>query len=109
MGTKTKRKQMKSRNEAEIKQLFSEFRKRNRTDGEMEIAPLRGIDDFILTKSRFQIPNFQDEDRWFNRIVYNLMYYQKLSAVELHNFRICPPKSTSRNVDRTVSHGLGVW
>merc|ERR1712200_243214 len=41
-----------------------------------EIAPLRGIDDFVLTKSRFQIPNFQDEDRWFNRIVYNLMYYQ---------------------------------
>ena len=24
----------------------------------------------------FQIPNFQDEDRWFNRIIYNLMYYQ---------------------------------
>jgi len=64
------------RNETEIKQIFSEFRKRNRSDGEMEIAPLRGIDDFILTKSRFQIPNFQDEDRWFNRIVYNLMYYQ---------------------------------
>ena len=43
------------RSETEIKQIFSEFRKRNRSDGEMEIAPLRGIDDFILTKSRFQV------------------------------------------------------
>merc|ERR1711997_1394662 len=51
-------------------------RRKNRMNTEMEVAPLRTLDDFILTKSRFQIPNFQDEDRWFNRIIYNLMYYQ---------------------------------
>merc|ERR1719471_174723 len=67
---------MNPKNDTEVKQLFSEFRRKNRTSNEMEVAPLRSFDDFLLTKSRFQIPNFQDEDRWFNRIVYNLMYYQ---------------------------------
>merc|ERR1711971_770233 len=64
------------KNDREIKQIFSEFRRKNRMNTEMEVAPIRTLDDFILTKSRFQIPNFQDEDRWFNRIIYNLMYYQ---------------------------------
>merc|ERR1712086_747395 len=64
------------KNDREIKQIFSNFRRKNRKNTEMEVAPIRTLDDFILTKSRFQIPNFQDEDRWFNRIIYNLMYYQ---------------------------------
>jgi len=64
------------KNDSEVKQIFSEFRRKNRMNTEMEVAPIRTLDDFLLTKSRFQIPNFQDEDRWFNRIIYNLMYYQ---------------------------------
>ena len=24
----------------------------------------------------FQLPKFDDEERWFNRMIYNLMYYQ---------------------------------
>merc|ERR1719412_1307463 len=58
-----------------FKQTISEFRRQNQNSN-TELAPLRGLDDFILTKSRFQIPNFNDEDRLFNRIVYNMMYYQ---------------------------------
>jgi len=42
----------------------------------MEFAPLRPLDDFILSKSRFQIPDFNNDDRWMNRIVSNLLYYQ---------------------------------
>ena len=64
------------RNETEIKQIFSEFRKRNRSDGEMEIAPLRSLDDFILSKARFQLPNLNDSNKWPNRVINNLMYYQ---------------------------------
>ena len=83
----------------EIKQFLSDVRKISRENKDMEVAPLRTLDDFILTKSRFQvcnieeiyflncipksfnfyllqIPDMNNEDRWFNRIVYNLLYYQ---------------------------------
>ena len=43
---------------------------------EMEIAPLRSIDDFILSKARFQLPNLNDSNKWPNRVINNLMYYQ---------------------------------
>jgi len=42
----------------------------------MELAPLRSMDEFILSKSRFQIPDVNNDDRWMNRIVSNLLYYQ---------------------------------
>jgi len=39
-------------------------------------APLRTIDDFIGAEARFQIPNIADLDRWSNRVLNNLLYYQ---------------------------------
>lgn len=42
----------------------------------MEYAPLRTLDDFLLESARFQIPNFSDWEKWGNRIVSNLLYYQ---------------------------------
>lgn len=43
----------------------------------MEVAPLRSLDDFVLAKARFQVPELGDGgDKWFNRLVYNLMFYQ---------------------------------
>ena len=42
----------------------------------MEIAPLRSLDDFILSKARFQLPNLNDSNKWPNRVINNLMYYQ---------------------------------
>lgn len=46
--------------------------------GEMdvEIAPLRPLDDFLLDSARFQIPNFKDLEKWGNRVTSNLLYYQ---------------------------------
>jgi len=66
-------------NESDFRQKISEFRRQNRkefrTDA-MEFAPFRTIDDFILNTDRFKLPKFDDEERWFNRMIYNLMYYQ---------------------------------
>ncbi|XP_003739732.1 PRA1 family protein 3 [Galendromus occidentalis] len=39
-------------------------------------APLRSIDDFIGAESRFEIPNIANLDRWSNRVLNNLLYYQ---------------------------------
>jgi len=46
------------------------------TNRKMEIAPLRSMDDFIMAQSRFQVPDINNAERWFNRIVNNLLYYQ---------------------------------
>ena len=43
---------------------------------DIEIAPMRSMDDFLLNSARFQIPNFKDPDKWSNRVIQNLMYYQ---------------------------------
>ena len=42
----------------------------------VELAPLRPFDDFLLQSARFQIPNVKEPDRWANRVVSNLLYYQ---------------------------------
>lgn len=50
----------------------------------VEIAPFRSFDEFLLSQSRFQIPDFNDPGKWSNRIVNNLLYYQTnyfLSAI----------------------------
>lgn len=43
---------------------------------ECELPPLRTLDDFILGSARFQMPNFQDLDKWGNRVTKNFLYYQ---------------------------------
>ncbi|OXU24839.1 hypothetical protein TSAR_015108 [Trichomalopsis sarcophagae] len=45
-------------------------------NGELELPPLRSLNDFILDSARFQIPNLKDLDKWGNRVVNNLLYYQ---------------------------------
>ncbi|KAK6641732.1 hypothetical protein RUM44_013447 [Polyplax serrata] len=42
----------------------------------IELAPLRSLDDFLLSSARFQLPNYRDLDKWGNRVVQNLLYYQ---------------------------------
>ena len=44
----------------EIKQFLSDVRKISRENKDMEVAPLRTLDDFILTKSRFQVCNIDE-------------------------------------------------
>ncbi|XP_076675542.1 PRA1 family protein Jwa isoform X2 [Andrena cerasifolii] len=41
-----------------------------------ELPPLRSLTDFLLESSRFQLPNFGDFEKWGNRVVNNLVYYQ---------------------------------
>lgn len=52
-----------------------------------QFAPLRSLDDFALESARFQLPNFGDFEKWGNRVVKNVLYYQTnyfiLSAIEL--------------------------
>jgi len=42
----------------------------------VELGPLRPLDDFLVGAARFQVPDVKDLDRWHNRIVSNLLYYQ---------------------------------
>ncbi|KAB7506977.1 PRA1 family protein 3 [Armadillidium nasatum] len=44
--------------------------------GKIEVASLRSLDDFLLESARFQIPTFSDMEKWNNRVVQNLLYYQ---------------------------------
>lgn len=43
---------------------------------DVELAPLRPVSDFLLEGARFQVPDIQDLERWANRIINNLLYYQ---------------------------------
>ncbi|RVE68973.1 hypothetical protein OJAV_G00073200 [Oryzias javanicus] len=48
--------------------------------------PLRSLDDFLLCSARFAVPDVRDLDRWNNRMINNLLYYQTnylLSALGL--------------------------
>ncbi|KAK9885137.1 hypothetical protein WA026_010648 [Henosepilachna vigintioctopunctata] len=49
---------------------------KSKIEGQVEIAPLRSLDDFLLESARFQIPNFKDLEKWGNRVTSNLLYYQ---------------------------------
>ncbi|KAK7155650.1 hypothetical protein R3I93_010332 [Phoxinus phoxinus] len=42
----------------------------------VEIAPLRGWDDFYPGSDRFAKPDTRDLAKWNNRVVSNLLYYQ---------------------------------
>ena len=44
--------------------------------GDLQVASLRSLDDFLLESARFQIPNFKDLEKWNNRVYQNLLYYQ---------------------------------
>lgn len=49
---------------------------KHKMSNEIQYAPLRTLDDFILSSARFQLPNFSDFEKWGNRVVKNLCYYQ---------------------------------
>ena len=41
----------------------------------INLPPLRSLNDFLLESARFQLPS-QDLEKWGNRVVKNLLYYQ---------------------------------
>jgi hypothetical protein len=43
---------------------------------ELTLAPIRSIEDFLLSSARFQLPQFRDFEKWNKRIIANLLYYQ---------------------------------
>lgn len=43
---------------------------------DVELAPLRPLTDFLLDSARFQMPQFTDNEKWANRVLNNLLYYQ---------------------------------
>jgi hypothetical protein len=44
--------------------------------GDVEFPPLRPLDDFLLTQARYQIPPYNDLEKWNNRVCSNMLYYQ---------------------------------
>ncbi|XP_063705163.1 PRA1 family protein 3 [Culicoides brevitarsis] len=42
----------------------------------MQLTPLRSLNDFALESARFQLPAFNDLEKWGNRVTKNLLYYQ---------------------------------
>jgi len=43
---------------------------------EFNTVPFRPLEDFVGGEARFQATNFQDLDKWANRVLNNLLYYQ---------------------------------
>lgn len=56
--------------------LQSKHRMTTSSNEGLQLAPLRTLDDFIMGSARFQLPNFSDFEKWGNRVVKNLCYYQ---------------------------------
>ncbi|XP_016429606.1 PRA1 family protein 2 isoform X2 [Sinocyclocheilus rhinocerous] len=43
---------------------------------DVQPPPFRTLDDFLLGSARFSVPDVRNLDRWNNRIINNLLYYQ---------------------------------
>ncbi|XP_071784455.1 PRA1 family protein 3-like [Asterias amurensis] len=43
---------------------------------DVEVPPLRSLNDFLLESARFSTPAFNNLTRWTNRVIDNLLYYQ---------------------------------
>ncbi|KFD58933.1 hypothetical protein M514_00096 [Trichuris suis] len=43
---------------------------------DLQLSPLRSLDDFLLGTARLELPPFNDFQRLSNRILNNLLYYQ---------------------------------
>ncbi|XP_029913691.1 PRA1 family protein 2 [Myripristis murdjan] len=53
---------------------------------DVQPPPLRSLDDFVLGSARFAAPDVRDLDRWNNRIINNLLYYQSNYLLSLLGF-----------------------
>ncbi|XP_041701006.1 PRA1 family protein 2-like isoform X1 [Coregonus clupeaformis] len=43
---------------------------------DLQRPPIRTLDDFVLGSARFAVPDIRHLERWNNRIINNLLYYQ---------------------------------
>lgn len=42
----------------------------------VEFSPIRSMDKFVSDFSQFRLPSLQTPDKWMNRVVSNLLYFQ---------------------------------
>ncbi|CAL8272749.1 unnamed protein product [Lota lota] len=57
---------------------------------DVQPPPLRTLDDFLLGSARFAVPDFCNLERWNNRIINNLLYYQTNYFVSALSFLVIP-------------------
>lgn len=43
---------------------------------DVQPPPIRTLDDFVLGSAQFAVPDIRNLERWNNRIINNLLYYQ---------------------------------
>uniref|UniRef100_A0A7E4V1Y8 PRA1 family protein n=1 Tax=Panagrellus redivivus TaxID=6233 RepID=A0A7E4V1Y8_PANRE len=55
-------------------------------NNDIEFAPLRSIDEFLLNKDRYELAPFNDFPKWNNRITSNLLYFQSNYFVSILAF-----------------------
>ncbi|XP_048382014.1 PRA1 family protein 2 isoform X2 [Stegostoma tigrinum] len=83
---------------------------------EVQLPPLRTLDDFVCSSARFSLPDLKDPLRWNNRVINNLLYYQTnylatVAAILLlvGNFNPCfpaPPEPEEQNREQDREHRL---
>ncbi|XP_048475850.1 PRA1 family protein 2 isoform X1 [Rhincodon typus] len=81
---------------------------------EVQLPPLRTLDDFVCSSARFSLPDLKDPLRWNNRVINNLLYYQTnylatVAAILLlvGNYNPCfpaPPESEEQNREQDREH-----
>uniref|UniRef100_A0A670K8B7 PRA1 family protein n=1 Tax=Podarcis muralis TaxID=64176 RepID=A0A670K8B7_PODMU len=49
----------------------------------VRLPPVRALEDFLLGSSRLSPPDVRDLQRWHNRVVNNLLYYQIVLCQQL--------------------------
>lgn len=78
-----------------------------------QFAPLRSLDDFVYESARFQLPNFGDFEKWGNRVVNNLLYYQTnyfvLVAIELIIMGLFQPTKVVLGIFAVASIAYGIY
>jgi len=42
----------------------------------IELAPFRSLDEFIMSQSKFEVPELTNPEKWSSKLVSNLLYYQ---------------------------------
>jgi len=42
----------------------------------LELAPFRSLDEFLMSQSKFEVPELNNPEKWSSRVVSNLLYYQ---------------------------------
>lgn len=42
----------------------------------LDLAPFRSLDEFAMSQAKFEVPELSSPDKWFAKVINNLLYYQ---------------------------------